>query len=49
MDPVFTGDFDDESLFFQCGDEVLGDLHRTLLAEPISLMLTDADGRQRAV
>ena len=44
MDPVFTGDFDDESLFFQCGDEVLEDLHRTLLAEPISLMLTDADG-----
>ena len=33
------------SLFFQCGNEVLADLHRTLANEPVSLMLTDADGR----
>ncbi|MET1060148.1 MAG: GAF domain-containing protein [Nocardioides sp.] len=44
VDPVFTGTYDVESLFFQCGREVLTDLHRTLAAEPISLMLTDADG-----
>ena len=42
--PVFTGTLDDESLFFQCGREVLTDLHRTLASEPVSLMLTDADG-----
>lgn len=42
--PVFTGTLDDESLFFQCGKEVLTDLHRTLVSEPVSLMLTDADG-----
>ncbi|HEU4998331.1 MAG TPA: GAF domain-containing protein [Lapillicoccus sp.] len=44
VDPVFTGSFDQESLFFQCGHQVLTDLHATLAAEPISLMLTDADG-----
>jgi transcriptional regulator of acetoin/glycerol metabolism len=44
VEPVFTGSFDDESLFFQCGREVLAELHRTLVDEPISLMLTDADG-----
>lgn len=44
VEPVFTGTFDQESLFFQCGREVLTDLHRTLAAEPISLMLTDAEG-----
>lgn len=44
VEPVFTGTFDQDSLFFQCGREVLTDLHRTLAAEPISLMLTDADG-----
>lgn len=42
--PVFTGSFDTESLFYQCGQEVLSGLHKTLSAEPISLMLTDADG-----
>ncbi len=42
--PVFSGTFDHESLFFECGKQVLIDLHRTLLTEPISLMLTDADG-----
>jgi hypothetical protein len=44
VDPVFTGTYDEESLFFECGREVLSDLHRTLVDEPISLMLTDADG-----
>ncbi|MFC4782829.1 helix-turn-helix domain-containing protein [Nocardioides sp. MAHUQ-72] len=44
VEPVFTGTYDEESLFFECGREVLTDLHRTLVNEPISLMLTDADG-----
>lgn len=44
VDPVFTGTTDTESLFFECGQQVLGDLQRTLASEPISLMLTDADG-----
>ena len=43
--PVFAGAGDQhDSLFFQCGHEVLTSLHRTLVDEPISLMLTDADG-----
>lgn len=44
VEPVFTGSYDDKSLFFQCGREVLSELHRTLVDEPISLMLTDAEG-----
>lgn len=44
VEPAFTGTYDDESLFFRCGRQVLEDLHRTLAAEPVSLMLTDADG-----
>ena len=44
VEPAFTGTLDEESLFFQCGNEILADLQRTLAAEPISLMLTDADG-----
>ena len=44
VEPVFTGSCDHESLFFECGREVLSELHRTLVDEPISLMLTDADG-----
>ena len=44
VDPVFTGTDDSSSLFFECGNEVLADLHRTLADEPVSLMLTDADG-----
>ena len=44
VDPVFTGTYDTESLFFECGSEVLADLHATLGDEPVSLMLTDADG-----
>lgn len=44
VDPSFVGTFDDESLFFECGREVLTQLHRTLANEPVSLMLTDVDG-----
>lgn len=44
VDPVFTGTDDLGSLFFQCGNEVLADLHSTLAGEPVSLMLTDAEG-----
>ena len=45
--PVFTGTERlgvEDDLFFQCGNEVLTDLHRTLSGEPVSMMLTDADG-----
>lgn len=44
VEPVFTGTAEGDSLFHQVGREVLGDLHRTLANEPISLMLTDPDG-----
>jgi predicted DNA-binding protein (UPF0251 family) len=44
IEPVFSGTYDTESLFFECGREVLTGLHQTLASEPISLMLTDADG-----
>jgi hypothetical protein len=44
VDPAFTGTFDQDSLFVECGREVLTQLHRTLAAEPVSLMLTDAEG-----
>lgn len=44
VQPVFTGTLDEESLFYRCGQEVLADLHQTLATEPVSLMLTDADG-----
>lgn len=44
VEPVFTGTDDIESLFVQCGNEVLLDLHRTLANEPVSMMLTDSDG-----
>ncbi len=44
VEPVFAGTREQDSLFFECGREVLTDLHRTLVDEPVSLMLTDADG-----
>ena len=44
IEPVFTGTENLGSLFFQCGNEVLGDLHSTLANEPVSMMLTDAEG-----
>ncbi|OZC97692.1 Fis family transcriptional regulator [Rhodococcus sp. 06-235-1A] len=42
--PVFSGTYDDESLFYRCGREVLNGLRDTLANEPVSMMLTDADG-----
>ncbi|MHA3701840.1 AAA-type ATPase lid domain-containing protein [Jatrophihabitans sp. YIM 134969] len=42
--PVFVGDVDSESLFYECGSEVLHGLARTVANEPISFMATDADG-----
>lgn len=42
--PVFTGTGDVDSLFHQCGTEVLADLFSSLATEPVSLMLTDPDG-----
>jgi len=44
VQPVFSGTYDDESLFYECGREVLAELHSTLANEPVGLMLTDADG-----
>lgn len=47
VEPVWSGTTASaagDSLFFECGAEVLTGLHRTLANEPISLMLTDADG-----
>ena len=44
IEPVFTGTENLASLFFQCGNEVLADLHSTLANEPVSMMLTDAEG-----
>ncbi|QNN53954.1 helix-turn-helix domain-containing protein [Nocardioides mesophilus] len=44
VDPVFVGAIDDESLFFECGNEVLSELHATLAAEPLAMMLTDSRG-----
>ncbi|MET0897073.1 MAG: helix-turn-helix domain-containing protein [Mycobacterium sp.] len=44
VEPVFAGTEDLGSLFVECGTEVLTDLHRTLAAEPVSMMLTDAEG-----
>jgi sigma-54 dependent transcriptional regulator, acetoin dehydrogenase operon transcriptional activator AcoR len=44
VNPVFAGQVDDGSLFYECGQEVLRGLHATLANEPISLMLTDNAG-----
>lgn len=44
IQPTFSGTYDDESLFSQCGREVLAELNDTLANEPVGLMLTDADG-----
>ena len=44
IDPVFVGTLDQESLFFECSQEVLASLHCTLAGEPVSIMLTDANG-----
>ncbi|TFB53608.1 helix-turn-helix domain-containing protein [Cryobacterium tagatosivorans] len=44
VDPVWAGSVATDSLFFQCGQDVLSGLHGILANEPVSLMLTDADG-----
>lgn len=44
VEPAWAGEIPDDSLFFQCGQEVLSGLHQTLMNEPLGLMLTDADG-----
>jgi hypothetical protein len=44
VNPTFTGAVDDGSLFYECGLEVLRGLQETLADEPVSLMLTDAEG-----
>lgn len=44
VDPTWAGTVQADSLYSSCGQEVLTALHRTLADEPVSLMLTDADG-----
>ncbi len=44
VEPVFSGAPATDSLFYECGAEVLGRLHGTLADEPVGLMITDADG-----
>lgn len=44
IEPSFTGTVNDESLFLECGRQVLDGLQQTLMNEPVSLILTDADG-----
>jgi hypothetical protein len=44
VEPVFSGALATDSLFYQCGAEVLGRLHGTLVNEPVGLMITDAQG-----
>jgi hypothetical protein len=44
VEPVFTGALQTDSLFYECGAEVLGRLHGTLANEPLGLMITDAEG-----
>ncbi|PPB49517.1 Fis family transcriptional regulator [Arthrobacter pityocampae] len=44
VDPSWSGAAPTDSLFFECGHEVLTALRSTLADEPVSLMLSDADG-----
>lgn len=44
VQPVFSSARDDESLFYRCGVRALTELSGTLRDEPVSLVLTDADG-----
>jgi hypothetical protein len=44
VEPVFSGALPTDSLFYECGAEVLGRLHGTLANEPVGLMITDAEG-----
>ena len=43
--PVYIGSVDDESLLLRCGREVLTGFADRLANEPVSVMLTDHDGR----
>lgn len=44
VEPTWLGTSGTDSLFFQCGQEALTMLYKTLANEPISLMLTDTNG-----
>ena len=44
VEPVFNGASLTDSLFYECGAEVLGRLSGTLVNEPVGLMITDAEG-----
>ncbi|WP_243636624.1 GAF domain-containing protein [Rhodococcus sp. Eu-32] len=44
VEPMFAGTEPAESLFHECGNEVLADLQRTMESEPVGMMLTDSDG-----
>ncbi|MDV7196719.1 helix-turn-helix domain-containing protein [Rhodococcus kroppenstedtii] len=44
VEPTFTGTRSPGSLFHECGDAVLADLHRSMTTEPVGMMLTDAHG-----
>jgi hypothetical protein len=42
--PVFVDGVPTDSLFYECGAEVVRGLHGTLAGEPVGFMLTDAQG-----
>ncbi|SDX92002.1 regulatory protein, Fis family [Modestobacter sp. DSM 44400] len=44
VEAVFTDAVPTDSLFYECGAEVLEHLHGTLVNEPVGLMITDAEG-----
>jgi len=44
VEPTFAGTGAPGSLFHECGDAVLADLHRSMTSEPVGMMLTDAHG-----
>ena len=44
VQPVFVGSVETDDLLYECGSEVLRGLASTVSGEPISFMVTDADG-----
>lgn len=44
VQPAYAGTVDTESLFYECGHEVLRGLQTTLANEPVSLMIADSEG-----
>lgn len=44
VEPAFTGSVDTDSLLYECGNEVLRGIQRTIANEPVSLMITDSEG-----